>query len=150
MGAPHVPMNPEPAGSHHVVDGQTFAGPTPSESPHPWASLPADVTRRKLLDTQVPSRRQRGAPVQRRAVRCVRRQRGLPALRSAHLWGGLQRVLKVSQAGAEEAGRGPNAQRLRSAGFASAGCGPSLVPGDSLGPWNALPPPLLAVQFLGA
>lgn len=62
-GPLHVPMNPEPAGSHHVVDGQTFAVPNPIRKPASMGFPGLQIGHAsQLLDTQVPSPPSRGSP----------------------------------------------------------------------------------------
>lgn len=62
-GPLHVPMNPEPAGSHHVVDGQTFAVPNPIRKPASMGFPGLQLGHAsQLLDTQVPSPPSRGSP----------------------------------------------------------------------------------------
>lgn len=62
-GPLHVPMNPEPASSHHVVDGQTFAVPNPIRKPASMGFPGLQIGHAsQLLDTQVPSPPSRGSP----------------------------------------------------------------------------------------
>ncbi|XP_064442632.1 nuclear receptor subfamily 4 group A member 2 isoform X9 [Mirounga angustirostris] len=62
-GPLHVPMNPEQAGSHHVVDGQTFAVPNPIRKPASMGFPGLQIGHAsQLLDTQVPSPPSRGSP----------------------------------------------------------------------------------------
>ncbi|KAJ7422909.1 nuclear receptor subfamily 4 group A member 2 [Willisornis vidua] len=62
-GPLHVPMNPEPAGPHHGVDGQAFAVPNPIRKQPSMAfpGLPLGHAP-QLLDSQVPSPPSRGSP----------------------------------------------------------------------------------------
>uniref|UniRef100_A0A8C3K497 Nuclear receptor subfamily 4 group A member 2 n=1 Tax=Calidris pygmaea TaxID=425635 RepID=A0A8C3K497_9CHAR len=62
-GPLHVPMNPEPAGGHHAVDGQAFAVPNPIRK-QPSMAFPGLQLGHapQLLDSQVPSPPSRGSP----------------------------------------------------------------------------------------
>ncbi|XP_057244656.1 nuclear receptor subfamily 4 group A member 2-like [Malurus melanocephalus] len=62
-GPLHVPMNPEPAGPHHGVDGQAFAVPNPIRK-QPSMAFPGLQLGHapQLLDSQVPSPPSRGSP----------------------------------------------------------------------------------------
>ncbi|KGL93647.1 Nuclear receptor subfamily 4 group A member 2 [Charadrius vociferus] len=62
-GPLHVPMNPEPAGAHHAVDGQAFAVPNPIRK-QPSMAFPGLQLGHapQLLDSQVPSPPSRGSP----------------------------------------------------------------------------------------
>ncbi|KAM9189405.1 nuclear receptor subfamily 4 group A member 2 isoform 1-T1 [Mergus octosetaceus] len=62
-GPLHVPMNPEPAGAHHGVDGQAFAVPNPIRK-QPSMAFPGLQLGHapQLLDSQVPSPPSRGSP----------------------------------------------------------------------------------------
>ncbi|PKK28677.1 nuclear receptor subfamily 4, group A, member 2 [Columba livia] len=62
-GPLHVPMNPEPAGPHHAVDGQAFAVPNPIRK-QPSMAFPGLQLGHapQLLDSQVPSPPSRGSP----------------------------------------------------------------------------------------
>lgn len=62
-GPLHVPMNAEPAGPHHGVDGQPFAVPSPIRKQPAMAfpGLPLGHAP-QLLDSQVPSPPSRGSP----------------------------------------------------------------------------------------
>ncbi|KAF1558907.1 Nuclear receptor subfamily 4 group A member 2, partial [Eudyptes schlegeli] len=62
-GPLHVPMNPEPAGAHHAVDGQAFAVPNPIRK-QPSMAFPGLQLGHapQLLDSPVPSPPSRGSP----------------------------------------------------------------------------------------